>query len=133
MDSIEKMLRDGASIDDILDKAQAAKKKIDAEAAKKAEAEKAAKAKAAKVASARESAVNALMLYVFALDTKLTDKEKEDMRKYLTDCLEVLEKDLEGIKSFKYSKSDSKDDDYYSWAFNNPYWKKLFYDKDTWF
>lgn len=119
MDSIEKMLRDGASIDDILDKAQAAKKKIDAEAAKKAEEEKAAKAKAAKVSAARESAVNALMLYIFALGTKLTDKEKEDMRKYLTDLLEVLERDLESLKSFKYTKN-AEDDDFYS-----PYWKEL--------
>lgn len=106
-DILEELLRDGYSIDEITEKAKKAKEKIDAEASKKAEEEKAKKVRKAKIDAARTSAINAIMLYVFSLDTKLSDKEKEELRNYLEDCLKDLETDLESLRKFHYSK-DSK-------------------------
>lgn len=105
-DALEKLLRDGYSIDEITEEAKKAKEKIDAEAAKKAEAEKVKKAREAKIDTARTSAINSIMLYVFSLDTKLSDKEKEELRNYLEDSLKDLETDLESLSKFHYSKDN---------------------------
>ena len=90
---IEKLLREGKTLDEIGDlvsaELNAAQDKIDAENAKKAAAEKEKEA----LNNARDTAVTALMNYITLVSPK-TAKEV-DLTKVLTDSLDSI---VEGLK-----------------------------------
>lgn len=111
MNDIEKMLRDGISVEDIINEVNKTKTRIakEEEASKQAELEK-AKANA-KIAAARTNAINAAMQYMQALGIVLSEADAKELIKITEGYCKELEDEVRALNTFKAKTADMSDDE----------------------
>lgn len=107
MTEIERMLRNGKSVEDLIAEINSTKAKLDKQEAAKAAAEKEKKAKAAKIKKAKADFINAAILYTsLVFDVSLDSKDIKTATKELENYCNIIEAEAASPRSFKTSSSD---------------------------